>query len=495
MTIGLRIALALLVAVTALLALTFEYPPMASVQQGFRGTGMAEIDPVARLQQVASELPEPYPPAAAEGPRATEVYENVQVLGDLNEEQFLRVMSAMTDWVSPEDGCGYCHDEENLAADTKYTKVVARRMIEMTRHINTDWNAHVSDTGVTCYTCHRGQPVPEYIWFAEAGRETQRGSLGYRQGQNLPSPQAGLSSLPSDPLTPFLDNGADVRVVSETALSGAPEVSIKTTEETYGLMIHLSEALGVNCTYCHNSRSFSDWDQSNPPRTVAYRGIGMVRELNTAYLAPLQPVFPPERLGPHGDYPKVDCSTCHQGAFKPLLGISMLADYPEFNVPEEAGRVIPAAQQAPAGEPPAPAQPPEAPAAPTAPDPAAPAAPPAQPPAAEPPAVQPPAAESPAPAPAAPVAPAEAPEAPEAPAAEPPAAQPPAAEPPAAAPPVLEPAESAAPAAAPAAPPSPPAPPPAAQPPAAQPPLAPPAPAAPTTEPPAPAAPAPVAPQ
>ena len=37
------------------------------------------------------------------------------------------------------------------------------------------------------------------------------------------------------------------------------------------------------------------------------------------------------RLGPHGDPLKVNCATCHQGAYKPLLGVSMLRDYPELN--------------------------------------------------------------------------------------------------------------------------------------------------------------------
>jgi len=31
--------------------------------------------------------------------------------------------------------------------------------------------------------------------------------------------------------------------------------SIKQTEWTYSLMIHMSESLGVNCTYCHNHGS------------------------------------------------------------------------------------------------------------------------------------------------------------------------------------------------------------------------------------------------
>jgi len=419
MTFTMRVVLALAVVATAFLLLTFESPPVASTQQGFRGTAMAEIDPVARLQEAAATLPEPQPPAAAEGPRASEVYENVQVLGDLSEEQFNRLMIHITEWVSPEASCTYCHDDEgNFALDNKYTKIVARQMLLMNRRINTDWANHVGQTGVTCYTCHRGQPVPAYVWFGDAEADTSRGLLGNRQGQNLPSEQAGLSSLPSDPLTPYLAAGGQVRVVANTALpveGGIPGVSIKQTEETYGLMIHLSEALGVNCTYCHNSRSFSDWDQSNLPRATAFFGIRMVQDLNANYLAKLHHVFPPERLGPTGDYPKVDCSTCHQGAFKPLAGLGMLADNPELAVPDEAGIVAqaapgaaPAAEPAPAAPAPAPAP---APAAEPAPAPAEATPAPAPAPAAPAPAPAPEAVPA-APAPAAPVAPAPAPAAP-----------------------------------------------------------------------------------
>ena len=95
-------------------------------------------------------------------------------------------------------------------------------------------------------------------------------------------------------------------------------------------MIHISEALGVNCTYCHNTRSFAAWDASTPKRTTAYYGIRMVRDINTDYLVPLTPTFPAHRLGILGDVGKVNCATCHQGVFKPLYGESILKDYPEL---------------------------------------------------------------------------------------------------------------------------------------------------------------------
>ena len=98
-------------------------------------------------------------------------------------------------------------------------------------------------------------------------------------------------------------------------------------------MMHISQSLGVNCTYCHNSRSFTDWDQSTPQRATAWYGIRMVRDLNNSYLDPLQGTFPPERLGPDGDGPKVSCATCHKGVYKPLFGAKMLADYAALSAP------------------------------------------------------------------------------------------------------------------------------------------------------------------
>ena len=58
----------------------------------------------------------------------------------------------------------------------------------------------------------------------------------------------------------------------------------------------------------------------------------MVRDINQAYIAPLEPIFPPHRLGKEGDPWKVNCLTCHQGLNKPMGGKSMLADYPYFRV-------------------------------------------------------------------------------------------------------------------------------------------------------------------
>jgi photosynthetic reaction center cytochrome c subunit len=243
-------------------------------------------------------------------------------------------MVSMTAWVSPNDGgCVYCHNPANFADDEKYTKVVARRMLQMTQAINSEWKPHVAETGVTCYTCHRGQPVPSAVWFTANHQPYGSNFMGDKAGQNEPARVVNLSSLPNDPFTPFLLGDLNIRVNGPTALPTGNRQSTKQAEWTYGLMSHMSESLGVNCTYCHNSRSFQSWENSPPQRVTAWHGIRMARELNKGYMEPLTETFPQHRKGELGDVAKVNCATCHQGAYKPLNGASMLKDYPELAAP------------------------------------------------------------------------------------------------------------------------------------------------------------------
>jgi photosynthetic reaction center cytochrome c subunit len=331
----------------------WERPPMESRQIGYRGTGMAQIsnprisgNALARIV-----LPDVLDPAPPGGRPAREAYENVQILGDLTEDQFNRVMVAITNWVAPEQGCNYCHNPEKLSEDVP-NKIVARRMFQMVKHINQDWTQHVSQTGVTCFTCHRGKPVPERVWFRQS-TGIPKGLVGYDAGQNHPAASAGLTSLPLDPFSEQLDSPEEVRVVGKTALPISAGPSIKKAEHTYALMIHMSESLGVNCTFCHNSRAFLAWDQSVPTRQPAWYAIRMVRQLNQTYIAPLKPLFRKERLGPLGDVPKLNCATCHGGQPKPLGGAQLAKDYPELNmtalepVAGPAPNTVPAEREAP----------------------------------------------------------------------------------------------------------------------------------------------------
>lgn len=315
---------------TGLLLSACELPPHETVQRGYRGLGMEAVINTGRLDdKVAANIPPEAPPMAPDGgPKASELYQNVQILGDLSVGQFTRLMAAITTWVSPKQGCVYCHDAQNFADDSMYTKRVARVMIAMTQRANEDWKAHVGDTGVTCYTCHRGNVLPAQVWASDPGPMQVKGLAP--TGQNIASPTAAYASLPYDPLTPFLSEANDIRVISETALPQGSRKSIKQTEWTYSLMMHFSDSLGVNCTHCHNSRSFFAWDQSPPERTKAWHAIRQVREMNNVFIDSTADILPDSRKGPLGDPLKVNCKTCHQGAYRPLYGASMLADYPSL---------------------------------------------------------------------------------------------------------------------------------------------------------------------
>jgi photosynthetic reaction center cytochrome c subunit len=327
--------IALMLAAVVMLS-ACERPPIVTVQTGYRGTGMEQVyNPRTLAKEAAlNQAPTPAPEASPDGPKASQVYQNVQVLGDLSVGQFVRHMASITEWVAPKEGCAYCHNVQNFAEDSKYTKIVARRMIQMTQKVNQDWKTHVADTGVTCYTCHRGNNIPQEVWMAPKDRKYVNSLLGDLAGQNIATEAAGLSSLPFDPFTPYLQDALPIRVNGNEAMAGvssnANRASLKQTEWTYSLMMHMSDSLGVNCTYCHNTRAFQSWEESRPQRVTSWYGIRMARELNNEYIIPLTDQFPASRLGPKGDVAKVNCSTCHQGAFKPLYGAEMAKHYPEL---------------------------------------------------------------------------------------------------------------------------------------------------------------------
>jgi len=329
-----------------------EMPPPETVQNGYRGLGMLQNYNKSDLQQSleANVPPEPIPAAMPSDIKAKDVYKNVQVLGDLSMTEFNRLMVALTNWVAPEQGCYYCHvSDAGFEDDGIYTKVVSRRMIQMTQDTNASWKDHVAQTGVTCYTCHRGQPVPAQVWTTDPG--PGQPSMVAPSGQNVAASTAAYSSLPYDPFTPFLLQDNDIRVIGDTVLPQGNRRSIKQAEWTYALMMHMSDSLGVNCTYCHNSRSFFSWDQSTPQRTTAWYAIRHVREMNNDYVVPLTEVLPASRKGPLGDVYKIYCATCHQGAYKPLYGAPMLKDYPSLAAPiPEGGLGAAEAEAAPAQE-------------------------------------------------------------------------------------------------------------------------------------------------
>ena len=322
----------------AALIVTWGNPAQtASLQTGPRGTGMSvpefnamRFEPDPDLDKLVTF--DPIIPAPGD-PLAKDAIENAEpLLGDLTVANYERLVTAMRTWTGITD---------LLSGEENYQTVVARRMIQMTQNINENWDGHVNaneEVGVTCFTCHRGQPVPSEIWFNISPVNEAAG--GWASVQNQATSISQSTSLPSNALEVYLTDYEAVNVHDlESRVEGVPNdidvASIHKTEQTYALMNYFSNSLGVNCVFCHNSRAFYDPGQVTPQWATALLGRQMVIELNQEYLIPLEAEYPPERLGPiYADAPKAACKTCHKGYQQPLQGTNVIADWPELATSE-----------------------------------------------------------------------------------------------------------------------------------------------------------------
>ncbi|MDT8325794.1 MAG: photosynthetic reaction center cytochrome PufC [Roseovarius sp.] len=311
--------------------------PMAteSLQTGPRGTGMSRPEfkadlaaPDPGIEVFFASTSAPIVPQGGEQ-TAGEARENVPpAFADLTVENYDRLLVAMRSWTGIPD---LFEDPES------YQSTVANLMISMTQNINENWAGHVNankQVGVTCYTCHRGQPVPSDIWFKIGPvNETVE---GWSANQNRVTVQSQYSSLPSDALEKYLLDGESIKVHDlESRVAGIPGKDgypgIQHAERTYALMNYISNSLGVNCVFCHNTRAFYDGSQVTPQWGTELLGISMVQELNNDYLVPAGGLLPENRLGPmQGDAPKAACKTCHKGYQQPLQGTNVIADWPEL---------------------------------------------------------------------------------------------------------------------------------------------------------------------
>ncbi|MGK7755821.1 MULTISPECIES: photosynthetic reaction center cytochrome PufC [unclassified Roseovarius] len=306
-----------------------------SLQTGPRGTGMSvpefKSELAARDPGIEGYMAMRSDPVVPQGGEelAGDARENVPPgLEGLTVENYDRLLAAMQQWTGIPD---LFEDMDSYQTSVGYT------MIAMTQNLNENWDAHVNanaEVGVTCYTCHRGQPVPTDVWFNIS--PVNERVEGWGAVQNRVTPLSSYTSLPSDALQTYLVDGDSIKVHDlESRVEGVPGVDgypgIQHTERTYAFMNYISNSLGVNCVFCHNSRAFYDGAQVTPQWATELLGIQMVQELNNDYLIPLEGLLPEHRLGPkYGDAPKAACRTCHKGYQKPLQGTNVIQDWPEL---------------------------------------------------------------------------------------------------------------------------------------------------------------------
>ncbi len=300
-----------------------------------------------------NHAPVPLPPAQTGGPMATAQYKNVKVLTDVSAAEFMRLQHAITNWVSPVEGCSFCHVKGDYASDANPRKEAARVMLQMTRHLNTDWKDHVKPSGVTCFTCHRGQPVPPQIWLPEPAPE--RRPMIAKQENWHETADTVRKFFPDDSYSEYLLQDEPISMQSTAPLPNGTVSEQIVAKRIYEMMMTMSDGIGVNCGFCHNSRAFASWDQSTPYRWVAYHAIRLVRDLNRNFLPKVAKAVPQTRLlvgenpipalPPRARLPRtgngfVLCATCHYGLPKPLNGANMLKDYPGLGGPAQTAAAI-----------------------------------------------------------------------------------------------------------------------------------------------------------
>ena len=92
---------------------------------------------------------------------------NVKVLTGLFAQQFQEEMNFMVQALGV--SCNTCHVRGNFASEDNEKKLIARRMLEMTKAINKqffpDYKPKDGESvlgRVVCYTCHKGEATPKH---------------------------------------------------------------------------------------------------------------------------------------------------------------------------------------------------------------------------------------------------------------------------------------------------------------------------------------------
>ena len=90
----------------------------------------------------------------------------IKVLKGLTVPEFEQEMQMMVQALGV--NCAFCHVRNNFPADTNEKKLAARRMLEMTKLINSQFFPDYTPPDgesklgrVTCMTCHQGEQRPK----------------------------------------------------------------------------------------------------------------------------------------------------------------------------------------------------------------------------------------------------------------------------------------------------------------------------------------------
>lgn len=105
-------------------------------------------------------------PAVAQPAQPARPLENIKVLNGWTGTEVRQEMQRMSAAIGVK--CDHCHVQGNFPSDEKRAKHTARRMLQLTLALNTEYfPTHEPAAGesklgrVTCYTCHQGAATPK----------------------------------------------------------------------------------------------------------------------------------------------------------------------------------------------------------------------------------------------------------------------------------------------------------------------------------------------
>ena len=165
------------------------------------------------------------------GPLVEEVGKNIKVLNGMPQSELIPAMKFMS--VSLGVGCNYCHVSKdgqlNAAADDKEKKRTARTMIKMVLQANK--TTFHSNTQISCYTCHRGEPTPQNAPNLPVALRT-------------PSP-GGAAPTPSVSATPAWPSAEEILSRYVDAIGGQTAVDKIKSAVIHGTVVNASGSSGT----------------------------------------------------------------------------------------------------------------------------------------------------------------------------------------------------------------------------------------------------------
>src|SRR5258706_2527062 len=145
-------------------------------------------------------------------------------------------------------GCPYCHDDDAAKRDldTKNTKIVARRMIDMVMTVNK--STFGGAQRVTCFTCHMGRPTP--IGVPNVTGEELPVALGEDYPLSRPSPPAVPAVGAAQVLDKYFASLGGAAAVQKTpSLTAVGTVTqLRTGRPFPGQQIEISSKPGLELT-------------------------------------------------------------------------------------------------------------------------------------------------------------------------------------------------------------------------------------------------------